>query len=79
MADQVNDGYDVVVVGWGAVGLSGAPMLARALRSVVVAAGVPRNAPAAGVHGLLAREGIRPAVPPSWLRDCLVYLPLMLL
>lgn len=37
-------------------------MLARARRSVVVIdAGVPRNAPAAGVHGLLARDGIRPA------------------
>ncbi|MBB6347859.1 glycine/D-amino acid oxidase-like deaminating enzyme [Nonomuraea muscovyensis] len=57
MADQLNDGYDVVVVGGGAVGLSGALMLARALRPVVVVdAGVPRNAPAAGVHGLPARE-----------------------
>jgi thioredoxin reductase len=37
-------------------------MLARARRSVVVIdAGAPRNAPTAGVHGLLARDGIRPA------------------
>jgi thioredoxin reductase len=62
VTDQLSDGYDVVVVGGGAAGLSGALMLARARRSVVVIdAGAPRNAPAAGVHGLLARDGIRPA------------------
>ncbi|MDH6122950.1 thioredoxin reductase [Kitasatospora sp. GAS204A] len=61
MTDQLRDGYDVVVVGGGAAGLSGALMLARARRSVVVIdAGAPRNAPAAAVHGLLARDGIRP-------------------
>ena len=38
---------DVVVIGGGAAGLSGALMLARARRSVVVVdAGTPRNAPA---------------------------------
>jgi thioredoxin reductase len=53
---------DVVVVGGGAAGLSGALMLARARRSVVVVdAGAPRNAPAAGVHGLLGRDGMPPA------------------
>ncbi|MEO3781209.1 NAD(P)/FAD-dependent oxidoreductase [Micromonospora sp. B11E3] len=62
MTDQLRDGYDVVVVGGGAAGLSGALTLARARRSVVVIdGGAPRNAPATGVHGLLAREGIRPA------------------
>jgi thioredoxin reductase len=62
VTDRLGDRYDVVVVGGGAAGLSGALMLARARRSVaVVDAGAPRNAPAAGVHGLLAREGIRPA------------------
>ncbi|MEV8567987.1 bifunctional NAD(P)/FAD-dependent oxidoreductase/class I SAM-dependent methyltransferase [Streptomyces sp. NPDC051322] len=62
MTDRLMDGYDVVVLGGGAAGLSGALMLARARRSVVVIdAGAPRNAPATGVHGLLAREGIRPA------------------
>ncbi|MFI6799960.1 NAD(P)/FAD-dependent oxidoreductase [Streptosporangium canum] len=62
VTDQLRNGYDVVVVGGGAAGLSGALMLARARRSVVVIdAGAPRNAPAEGVHGLLAREGIRPA------------------
>jgi thioredoxin reductase len=50
------------VIGGGAAGLNGALILARARRSVVVVdAGAPRNAPAEGVHGLLAREGMRPA------------------
>ncbi|RDI49082.1 NAD(P)/FAD-dependent oxidoreductase [Nocardia mexicana] len=62
MTDQLMDGYDVVVIGGGAAGLNGALMLARARRSVVVIdAGSPRNAPADGVHGLLAREGMPPA------------------
>ncbi|QGN47421.1 NAD(P)/FAD-dependent oxidoreductase [Micromonospora sp. WMMD558] len=62
MTDQLSSDYDVVVVGGGAAGLNGALMLARARRSVVVIdAGAPRNAPADGVHGLLAREGTPPA------------------
>ncbi|MFJ7156962.1 NAD(P)/FAD-dependent oxidoreductase [Streptomyces sp. NPDC101118] len=62
MTEQVEDAYDVVVVGGGAAGLSGALMLARARRSVlVVDAGAPRNAPADAVHGLLGREGTAPA------------------
>ncbi len=53
--------YDVAVVGGGAAGLSAAVTLARSLRSVVVIdAGEPRNAPAAGAHNLLGREGIAP-------------------
>ncbi|WP_267245649.1 NAD(P)/FAD-dependent oxidoreductase [Streptomyces sp. PR69] len=53
--------YDVVVVGGGAAGLSGALTLGRARRSVVVVdAGEPRNAPAEGVHGYLGREGVDP-------------------
>jgi thioredoxin reductase len=60
--DQLRDSYDVVVTGGGAAGLSGALMLARSRRAVVVIdAGTPRNAPAAGVHGLLARDGMPPA------------------
>ena len=52
---------DVAVVGGGAAGLSAAVTLARSLRSVVVVdAGEPRNAPAAGAHNLLGREGIPP-------------------
>ncbi|WP_436498971.1 NAD(P)/FAD-dependent oxidoreductase [Actinokineospora sp. HUAS TT18] len=55
-------GYDVVVIGGGAAGLNGALMLARSRRSVVVIdAGSPRNAPAAGVHGLLGHDGIKPS------------------
>nr|WP_306367545.1 NAD(P)/FAD-dependent oxidoreductase [Nocardiopsis sp. CC223A] len=53
--------YDVVVIGGGAAGLSGAMALARSRRSVaVVDAGEPRNSPAEGVHVLLGREGIAP-------------------
>ncbi|RNL73967.1 NAD(P)/FAD-dependent oxidoreductase [Streptomyces sp. I6] len=52
---------DVVVVGGGAAGLSAALTLARARRTVLVFdSGEPRNAPAAGVHGLLGREGMPP-------------------
>ncbi|MFC4061326.1 NAD(P)/FAD-dependent oxidoreductase [Planomonospora corallina] len=55
--------YDVVVVGGGAAGLSGALTLARARRSVlVVDSGRPRNAPAEGVHAYLGREGTPPAL-----------------
>ena len=62
MTDELRDNYDVVVVGGGAAGLSGALMLARSRRSVlVIDAGAPRNAPAAAVHGLLARDGMPPA------------------
>ena len=54
--------YDVVVVGGGAAGLSGALALSRARRSVlVVDAGAPRNAPAGHVHNYLGREGSLPA------------------
>jgi thioredoxin reductase len=54
--------YDVLVVGGGAAGLSGALMLGRSRRSVlVVDAGEPRNAPAAGVHGFLTRDGMEPS------------------
>ncbi|WP_042383519.1 FAD-dependent oxidoreductase [Streptacidiphilus melanogenes] len=57
----MNEAYDVVVVGGGAAGLSGAVTLARARRSVlVVDARRPRNAPAGHVHGYLGREGTPP-------------------
>ena len=53
--------YDVVVVGGGAAGLSGALALGRARRSVLVLdAGEPRNAPAGHVHNYLGREGTPP-------------------
>lgn len=56
------NGYDVVVVGGGAAGLSAALVLARARRQVaVVDAGEPRNAPAAHVGGFLSRDGVAPA------------------
>jgi len=62
MADQQMNDYDVVVVGGGAAGLSGALALARARRSVlVIDAGAGRNAPAGHVHNYLGREGTPPA------------------
>lgn len=53
--------YDVVVVGGGAAGLSGAVALARSRRAVLVLdGGEPRNTPAEGIHNLLGREGMAP-------------------
>ncbi|MBU3063927.1 NAD(P)/FAD-dependent oxidoreductase [Nocardia sp. NEAU-G5] len=61
VTEQVRDAYDVIVVGGGAAGLNGALMLSRSRRSVaVIDSGAPRNAPADGVHGLLARDGTPP-------------------
>jgi thioredoxin reductase len=54
--------YDVIVIGGGAAGLSGALALVRSRRSVlVVDDGTPRNAPAEGVHNFLTRDGAPPA------------------
>lgn len=53
--------WDVVIIGGGAAGLSGALTLVRARRSVlVIDAYEPRNAPAAAAHGLLSRDGVAP-------------------
>ncbi|MDX3002262.1 NAD(P)/FAD-dependent oxidoreductase [Kribbella solani] len=53
--------YDVIVIGGGAAGLSGALALVRFRRSVlVIDDGTPRNAPADGVHNFLTRDGVPP-------------------
>ncbi|WP_344647860.1 NAD(P)/FAD-dependent oxidoreductase [Cryptosporangium japonicum] len=62
MTQPHNGRIDVVVIGGGPAGLSAATTLARSLRSVVVIDdGHPRNAPAAGVHNFLTRDGVSPA------------------
>jgi thioredoxin reductase len=54
--------FDVVVIGGGAAGLSGALVLSRARRKVlIVDSGTPRNAPAAHMQGFLSRDGLPPA------------------
>ncbi|PVZ12942.1 NAD(P)/FAD-dependent oxidoreductase [Actinomycetospora cinnamomea] len=59
---MTDEPLDVLVLGGGAAGLSGALTLARSRRSVLVLdAGEPRNAPAAGVHAFLTRDGLPPA------------------
>ncbi|HWS32093.1 MAG TPA: bifunctional NAD(P)/FAD-dependent oxidoreductase/class I SAM-dependent methyltransferase [Actinoplanes sp.] len=58
---QQEQTYDVIVVGGGAAGLSGALALARSRRSVlVVDNGEPRNAPAAHMQNVLGRDGVPP-------------------
>jgi len=58
----MRDHYDVIVAGGAAAGLSAALVLGRSRRSVlVVDAGEPRNARAAGAHNYLGREGVSPS------------------
>ena len=58
----MNEQHDVVIIGGGAAGLSAAAVLGRFRRDVVVIdAREPRNAPAAGVHNFLSRDGMPPA------------------
>ncbi|EFV90971.1 FAD-dependent pyridine nucleotide-disulfide oxidoreductase [Dietzia cinnamea P4] len=62
MSTRIDDLRDVVVVGGAAAGLSAGLTLARARRRVtVIDAGRPRNAPAEGIHGLLALDGVAPS------------------
>ncbi|GAA3453014.1 NAD(P)/FAD-dependent oxidoreductase [Dactylosporangium matsuzakiense] len=57
----MSEQYDVIVIGGGAAGLSGALTLGRARRRVlVIDGGRPRNAPADGVHNYLGRENTAP-------------------
>ncbi|MFE2048137.1 NAD(P)/FAD-dependent oxidoreductase [Streptomyces sp. NPDC059459] len=60
--EDLSGTYDVVVVGGGAAGLSAALVLGRSrLRTLVVDAGEPRNAPSDHMQGYLTRDGIPPA------------------
>uniref|UniRef100_A0AAU2ABT2 NAD(P)/FAD-dependent oxidoreductase n=1 Tax=Streptomyces sp. NBC_00093 TaxID=2975649 RepID=A0AAU2ABT2_9ACTN len=57
-----SESYEVVVIGGGAAGLSAALVLGRArVRTLVIDAGEPRNAPAAHMQGYLTRDGMAPA------------------
>ncbi len=59
---------DVVIVGGGPAGLSGALILGRCLRGVLVCdAGEPRNAPARIFNGYLSRDG---STPGEFLQIC---------
>jgi thioredoxin reductase/SAM-dependent methyltransferase len=61
--DEINDSYDVMVIGGGAAGLAGAVALLRSRRSVLlVDAGDPRNASAGHVHNFLTQDGTAPGV-----------------
>ncbi|MER7540243.1 NAD(P)/FAD-dependent oxidoreductase [Streptomyces sp. NPDC097704] len=62
MNAQTDDTYDALVIGGGAAGLSAALIMGRSrLRTLVVDAGEPRNAPAAHMQGVLSRDGMSPA------------------
>ncbi len=55
------DAYDVLIVGGGPAGLSGALVLGRCRRKVlVVDAGEPRNRWSKSMHGYLSRDGMNP-------------------
>lgn len=58
----MSDLYDVVVVGGGAAGLSGALVLAQGkCRVLVIDGGQPRNRFDAHMHGYLSRDGMKPS------------------
>jgi thioredoxin reductase len=58
----MNDLFDVVIVGGGAAGLSGALVLGRCRRSVLLCdAGQPRNRASGAIHCLLGHEGVAPS------------------
>jgi thioredoxin reductase len=59
---MTNSNFDVLIIGGGPAGLSGAIALGRARRTVaVIDSGEPRNAPAHAVHNFLTRDGTSPA------------------
>lgn len=56
------DVFDAIIVGAGPAGLSGALLLGRCRRRVLVCdEGHPRNAASRALHGFLTRDGIAPA------------------
>lgn len=66
----MRNGYDAVVVGGGAAGLSAALYLGRARRRALLCdVGEPRNMPSAEAHGLLSRDGAPPSEIARWARE----------
>ena len=62
MTKNLDETYDVVVVGGGPAGLAGALALVRSRRSVlVIDSGRPRNAASPAAHNYLTRDGAAPA------------------
>jgi thioredoxin reductase len=62
--------FDVIIVGGGPAGLSGALVLGRCRRRVLVCdAGHPRNAASHGLHNYLTRDGIDPSQFLTMARD----------
>jgi thioredoxin reductase len=58
---NMNNCYELIIVGGGPAGLSSALIAGRARRSVlVIDGGTPRNAAAPAVHSYLSRDGISP-------------------
>jgi thioredoxin reductase len=59
--DQIDESYDVIVIGGGAAGLAGAVALLRSRRTVLlIDGGATRNASAGHVHNFLTRDGTPP-------------------
>lgn len=68
--------FDVAIVGAGPAGLSGALLLARCRRSVlIIDSGKPRNAVSQAIHGYLSRDGMDPTEFLSVCRDELLRYP----
>ena len=58
---DTTSGYDVIIIGAGAAGLSAAQVLGRQQRrTLVLDGGPPRNSPADGIHMYLSRDGFPP-------------------
>lgn len=61
LSDVMNHTYDAIVIGGGTAGLTAALYLGRSRRrTLVLAGGAPRNAPAHAAYGVFTRDGTPP-------------------